>query len=81
MNDPYHVYMDLDVINNDYNTTQQANRRWGLKKPETPRFYQATVQTTSAVLFASMFKRATHSLSLYLGFRRDRVISTKQFTK
>ena len=28
MNDPYHVYMDLDVINNDYNSTSKPSLRF-----------------------------------------------------
>ena len=28
MNDPYHVYMDLDVINNDYNSTSKPQLRF-----------------------------------------------------
>ncbi len=28
MNDPYHVYMDLDVINNDYNATRKPQLRF-----------------------------------------------------
>ena len=66
MYDPYHVYMDLDVMNNDYNSTSKPHLRFEETR-NTP-FYHATVQTTSAVLFASIFKRATRSLSLYLGF-------------
>ena len=66
MNDPYHVYMDLDVMNNDYNSTSKPQLRFE-ETTKKLRFYQATVQTTSAVLFASIFKRATRSLSLYPG--------------
>ena len=50
MYDPYHVYMDLDVMNNDYNSTSKPQLRF--EETRTLRFYQATVQTTSAVLFA-----------------------------
>ncbi len=28
MYDPYHVYMDLDVVNNDYSTTSKPQRRF-----------------------------------------------------
>jgi len=28
MNDPYHVYMDLDVVNNDYNATSKSHLRF-----------------------------------------------------
>ena len=28
MNDPYHVYMDLDVVNNDYNATNEPQLRF-----------------------------------------------------
>jgi len=28
MNDPYHVYMDLDVVNNDYNATTKSHLRF-----------------------------------------------------
>ena len=28
MNDPYHVYMDLDVVNNDYNSTSKPSLRF-----------------------------------------------------
>ena len=28
MNDPYHVYMDLDVINNDYDATSKPSLRF-----------------------------------------------------
>ena len=72
MNDPYHVYMDLDVINNDYNSTSKPQLRF--EEPRNTPLYKATVQTTSAVLFASIFKRATRSLSLYLGFGLGRLM-------
>ena len=29
MNDPYHVHMDLDVINNDYSSTRNTPSLWG----------------------------------------------------
>ena len=28
MNDPYHVYMDLDVVNTDYNATSKPQQRF-----------------------------------------------------
>ncbi len=28
MNDPYHVYMDLDVVNNEYNSTSEPQLRF-----------------------------------------------------
>jgi len=28
MNDPYHVYLDLDVVNNDYNSTTKPHLRF-----------------------------------------------------
>ena len=59
MNDPYHVYMDLDVINHDYSSTSKPQLRYEETR-NTP--CQATVLITSAASSASVFKRAILSL-------------------
>ena len=45
MNDPYHIYMDLDVINNDSRSESKPQLRFEETR-NTP-FYLATVPTTS----------------------------------
>ena len=79
MNDPYHVYMDLDVINNDYNTTSKPSLRFEETR-NTP-----FLPGDSADYFCSIVRfniQTGNTLPAFIPrIRRGRVISTKQFTK
>ena len=46
MQDPHHVYLDLDVINNNYTQEGLQDRICGLRKPGTRLFWRATALNT-----------------------------------
>ena len=79
MYDPYHVYMDLDVMNNDYNSTSKPQLRFEETR-NTP-----FLPGDSADYFCSIVRfniqRVARSLFSYPGFKQDRVTSTKRSTK